>query len=90
MRYDSGTQASQLSHTGVPATGDATDATSPRANTSPSQDNQKVDPLWQKFQEERRIREEQEREARESLKRKETERQEQEKWRREQKEAAQR
>lgn len=66
------------------------DAISPSSNTSPAQDSQKVDPLWQKFQEERRLREEQEREARELLERKERERKEQERKIYEQAEAAKR
>ena len=87
MRADGGSQASSQNAGGPPsATG--IDSTSPSANTSPAQDNQKVDPLWQKFQEERRLREEHEREARELLKRKEKERKEEEMKLMEQLEAA--
>jgi hypothetical protein len=87
MRADSGSQPSSQ-NAGPPSATD--DSTSPLANTSPSQENQKVDPLWQKFQEERRLREEHEREARELVKRKERERKEEEKKLLEQLEAAKR
>ncbi|KAG2173517.1 hypothetical protein INT44_007108 [Umbelopsis vinacea] len=85
MRADGGSQAS--SQTAGPT---GVDSTTPSANTSPAQDNQKVDPLWQKFQEERRLREENEREARELVKRKEKERKEEEIRLMEQLEAAKR
>jgi hypothetical protein len=89
MRADGGAQASSQNAGGPPsATG--IDSTSTSANTSPAQDNQKVDPLWQKFQEERRLREEHEREARELVKRKEKERKEEEMKLMEQLEAAKR
>ncbi|GAB5592841.1 transcription initiation at TATA-containing promoter protein [Umbelopsis nana] len=90
MRADAGSQPSSQTSAAPPASGAVTDAASQSANTSPAQDNQKVDPLWQKFQEERRLREEQEREARELVKRKEKERKEEEKKLQEQAEAAKR
>lgn len=90
MRADAGSQPSSQTSAAPPASGAVTDAASQCANTSPAQDNQKVDPLWQKFQEERRLREEQEREARELVKRKEKERKEEEKKLQEQAEAAKR
>ncbi|KAJ2963288.1 hypothetical protein NQZ79_g1638 [Umbelopsis isabellina] len=92
LMQSGGTQPSQSSQTSTTTapTSYPMDAISPGSNTSPAQDSQKVDPLWQKFQEDRRVREEQEREARELLERKERERKEEERRLFEQAEAAKR